>query len=88
MSATYTEIRRLTGNNKGYAAAALAKLIETCDWIDGNEGMTVYLRDSKSNDWVAILDVYCNEGTEFTTVQGNSVILTDDGSNYIAVEAE
>ncbi len=84
----YTEIRRLTGNNKAFAAAALNTLIETCDWITGDEDFIVYLRTTE-NDWVAIPDVYMDEGAEFTTVRGNSVILTSDksGSNYIAIEA-
>lgn len=84
---TYKEIRRLTGNNKGYAAAALETLKATCWWITGDEGFIVYLR-TPSNDWVAIPDVYAGEGAEFYTVGGASVILTDDGSNYTAVEAE
>ncbi len=85
---TYTEIRRLTGNNKGYAEAALNVLVETCDWITGSEDNIVYLRNNQ-NDWVAILDVYADEGTEFTTVRGNSVVLTDGGlDGYSAMVAE
>ncbi len=83
----YNEIRRLTGNNKNYAAAALNTLTRTCWWIDGSEGNIVYLRTTK-NDWVAIPDAYADEGTEFTTVNGASVILTDSGNGYIAIEAE
>ena len=86
MSNTYKEIRKITGNNKSYAEAALETLKSTCDWITGDEGMTVYLR-SNDNDWVAILDVYCDEGTEFTSVRGNHVTLSyNSNSDYIAVE--
>lgn len=84
----YTEIRKITGNNKGYAAAALAKTIEECWWITGDEGNIVYLR-TKENDWVAIPDVYYDEGTEFTTVGGASVVLTSDKNyNYVGLVAE
>lgn len=85
---TYTEIRKLTGNNKSYATAALNVLTETCWWITGDEGNIVYLR-TRDNDWVAIPDCYLDEGTEFYTTSGKTVVLTADADyNYIAVEAE
>jgi len=84
---TYTEIRKITGNNKAYAAAALALTIQENDWITADDTTIVYLK-SKSNDWVAIPDCYADEGAEFNTVGGVSVILTDGGSGYVATEAE
>lgn len=89
MSATYTEIKRITGTNKVYAKMALDTLTETCWWIDGSEGNIVYLR-TRDNDWVAIPDVYCDEGTAFTTTRGNSVALLggDGWGSYTATEAE
>lgn len=89
---TYTRIKRLTGNNKCYAEAAIAKLVETCDWIDAARDAEdiITLRHVGSNDWVAIHAAYEDEGTEFTTVGGKSVILTanTDTYEYIAVEVE
>ena len=86
---TYNEIKRITGNNKTYAAAALSVLTETCWWITGVESEGIVYLKTQSNDWVAIPDVYYDEGTEFTTVNGKSVVLTSDSDyNYIAVEAE
>lgn len=93
MSNTYKEIKRITGNNKGYAEAAMNVLTETCWWVESNPTDVIYLR-SANNDWVAIPDAYTDEiGTEskpeFTTVLGKSVTLDCDKSyNYIAVEAE
>lgn len=89
---TYKEIRRITGNNKVYAEAALQTLTETCWWVAEKASDVVYLRDS-NNDWVAIPDAYTNEiginDIEFTTVNGKSVYLNDNGtSSYTAIEAE
>jgi hypothetical protein len=90
MSNTYKEIKRLTGNNIGYAAAALARTIEENDWITGAESDNiVYLRNS-NNDWVAIPDYYCDEDSEFNTVRGVSVklVLGQDTWKVTAVVAE
>ena len=90
MSNTYKQIKRLTGNNKGYAAAALARTIEENDWITGSEAdEIVYLRNS-NNDWVAIPEHYCDEDSEFNTVSGASVKLVfgQDDWKLTAVEAE
>lgn len=88
---TYKEIKRLTGNNKNYAEAAMNVLIETSPWVAEQPTDVVYLR-SNDNDWVAIPDAYTDEiginDIEFTTVSGKSVYLADSGtSNYIAREA-
>lgn len=86
--ATYKAIKRITGNNKSYAEAALSTLIATCWWIDGSEGSDIIYLRTTSNDWVAVHAAYEDEGTEFTTVGGKSVCLTQDADcNYIAVEA-
>jgi hypothetical protein len=85
---TYNEIRKITGNNKAYAAAALETLKATCWWVTGDESEAIVYLRTRDNDWVAIPDVYADEGAEFTTVRGASVILADDGSNYMAIEAE
>jgi hypothetical protein len=90
---TYNEIRKITSNNKAYAAAAMQTLTETCWWVSEQPTEVIYLR-TRDNDWVAIPDAYSDEiGTgsepEFTTVRGKSVILSaDDSGNYIAIEAE
>ena len=86
---TYKEIKRITGNNKAYAAIALNRTITENDWITGSDDdAIVYLRNAE-NDWVAIPAHYYDEGTEFNTVNGKSVILTADSNyNYIAIEAE
>lgn len=86
---TYTEIKRLTGNNKAFAAIALNVLTETCWWTNEWKCEVIYLRNSE-NDWVAIPAAYEDEGVEFTTVNGASVILTADENTYklIAVEVE
>lgn len=86
---TYNEIKRTTGNNKSYAAAALNTLTETCWWVASDASDIVYMR-TQENDWVAIPAVYCDEGVEFTTVSGASVIMTvsDKTFNYIAIEAK
>lgn len=95
MSNTYKEIKRLTGNNKGYAAMAHAAMIEDMDWLDGQTFDTIYLRNA-DNDWVAIPDYYTDEISDdiqsnpmFTTMTGKVVCLgADDNANYIAVVSE
>jgi hypothetical protein len=93
MKNTYKEIKRITGNNKGYAEAAHAKLLETCPWEAENPTSVIYLR-SRDNDWVAIPDAYADELMcgeianigAFTTVRGIEVLLgADNDANYIAV---
>lgn len=90
---TYKEIRKLAGNNKNYAAAAMNVLTETCWWVAEKPTDVIYLR-TNDNDWVAIPDAYTDEidsgsQIEFTTVNGKSVYLSADASgNYIALEAE
>ncbi len=89
---TYTRIKRLTGNNNGYAEVAIATLEETCWWIDAKRDAEdiIVLRHTTSNDWVAIPAAYEDEGTEFVTVHGKSVTLTanTDTYEYIAVTVE
>ena len=88
---TYKEIKRLTGNNKGFAAAALATLTETCWWVEEKPSDVIYLRTT-DNDWVAIPDAYTDEidtgsAPEFYTTRGKSVTLSIDSNyNWIAVE--
>jgi len=92
---TYKEIKRITGNNKGFAAAALTTLILTSPWVAGQTYDVVYLR-SADNDWVAIPDYYTDEiqnevqdGPMFTSTRGVTIVLgADADANYIAVEAE
>ncbi len=86
---TYKEIKRITGNNKVYAKMALDALTETCDWVASKGGSDIVYLRTTCNDWVAIPDVYEDEGAEFTTSRGASVILTHDADyHYIAVGAE
>lgn len=87
---TYNEIKRITGNNKGYAAAALALTIAECDWITGAESDDILYLRTQDNDWVAIPSWYCDEDAEFNTVRGVSVKLVFNQDNWktIAIEAE
>jgi hypothetical protein len=88
MSNTYNEIKRITGNNIGYAAVALARTIEENDWITANDDI-IYLRNAQ-NDWVAIPEAYTDEDSEFNTTRGVSVKLVFNQDNWkmIAVVAE
>ena len=88
---TYTQIKRLSGNNIGYAENAIATLTETCWWIDASDldrHDIIFFR-SRDNDWVAIPAAYEDEGTEFYTTRGAlvSAIAHPDTCARIAVTA-
>ncbi len=85
------EIKRLTGNNKGFAEMALEVTKQDCWWITDTTEVA-YLRNTKTNEWVAIPGAYADEDVKcaFRTTQGNYVVLGgDDYGNYVAwTEAE
>ncbi len=85
--ATFTQVRKINKNNAAYVQMAIEKLIETCDWVKADDGNILILKNGC--DFVAIPDVYENEGTEFYTTLGVAVTLTSDKrGNYIAVTVE
>lgn len=65
-----------------YIADAIAALYADMDWLTADDlnMVRIYKKNaakdlSTHTDYVAIPDVYCDEGTEFTTLRGATVRL-------------
>lgn len=78
----YKEISRNNKANAAYIKDAIEALYNDMDWLTANELDMVLVfkanaaKDlSTHTDYVAIPDVYCDETTEFTTLQGKTVRL-------------